>query len=373
MENRAVHTYVRTPAPLLQTQDCSHTERVNCICSIYSFAAVNINLTINMAGRPPGRVCIVEPNNILTVDEIKEQNYKFTDLVNDDDKLKILQWLARHRLIKNSIMCENCQKDFHLNKYESSCDGFRWYCNSCKKRKSVREGSFFSHSHLSLFSLIVIMYCWARDMPQKNACEESGGVSSHTIVDWFNFCRDICAQWLENHPMEIGGIDENGESLVVEIDETKFFHRKYHRGLWREGHWVFGGIERGSGRCFLVEVPDRTRETLEDKIKQYILPGSHIISDGWPSYARIENINGGIYTHQVIIHEQHFVDPDDSNIHTQNVENMWMRVKRKLRRQFGTSDALFTSYLHEFMWRCRFKNVPMFSALIICILEFYHV
>ena len=205
------------------------------------------------------------------------------------------------------------------------------------------------------------------------SCEESGGVSSPTIVDWFNFCRYICAQWLENHPMEIGGIDENGESLVVEIDETKFFPRKYHRGLWREGHWVFGCIERGSGRCFLVEVPDRTRETLEDIIKQYILPGLHIISDGWPSYARIENINDGIYTDQVIIHQQHFVDPDDSNIHTQNVENMWMRVKCKLRRQFGTSDALFTSYLHEFMWRCRFKNVPMFSALIICILEFYHV
>ena len=135
--------------------------------------------------------------------------------------------------------------------------------------------------------------------------------------------------------MEIGGIDENGESLVVEIDETKFFHRKYHRGLWGEGHWIFGGIERGSGRCFLVEVPDRTRETLEDKIKQYFLPGSHKISDGRPSYARIENINGRIYTHQVIIHE-HFVYPDDSNIHTQNVENIWMRVKRKLRLQFGS-------------------------------------
>jgi hypothetical protein len=33
-----------------------------------------------------------------------------------------------------------------------------------------------------------------------------------------------------------------------------------------------------------------------------------------------------------------FVNPD---IHTQNIENMWMRVKRKLRRQFGTSRALF--------------------------------
>ena len=55
-----------------------------------------------MAGRPPGRVCIVEPDIILTVDEIREQNCKFTDLVNDDDKF--LQWLARHRLIK-TVSC----------------------------------------------------------------------------------------------------------------------------------------------------------------------------------------------------------------------------------------------------------------------------
>ena len=30
----------------------------------------------------------------------------------------------------------------------------------------------------------------------------------------------------------------------------------------------------------------------------------------------------------------------NSDIHTQNIEDMWMRVKRKLRLQFGTSRAL---------------------------------
>ena len=82
--------------------------------------------------------------------------------------------------------------------------------------------------------------------------------------------------------MEIGGFQEDGSIITVEIDESKFFHRKYHRGLWRTGHWVFGGIERGSGKCFIVEVPDRRKETLEEKIQQFILPGSNIVSDWLP-------------------------------------------------------------------------------------------
>ena len=115
-------------------------------------------------------------------------------------------------------------------------------------------------------------------------------------------------------------MNEDGTSVVVEIDKTKFFHRKYHRGQWRPGHWVFGGIERGSGKCFLVEVPDRRAVTLKEAIVQYILPGTHIISDGWAAYAQIENINHGIYRHDVIVHHEHFVNPNDDAIHTQNVE-----------------------------------------------------
>jgi hypothetical protein len=65
-----------------------------------------------------------------------------------------------------------------------------------------------------------------------------------------------------DHPMQIGGLDQNDMSVVVEIDASKFFHRKYNRGQWREGHWVFGGVERNSEKCFLVEVPDRTEVTL---------------------------------------------------------------------------------------------------------------
>ena len=57
--------------------------------------------------------------------------------------------------------------------------------------------------------------------------------------------------------------------VVVEIDESKFFNRKYNRGKWKEGHWVFGGIERESGKCFLLEVEDRKKPTLEHFIKVF--------------------------------------------------------------------------------------------------------
>jgi transposase-like protein len=84
-------------------------------------------------------------------------------------------------------------------------------------------------------------------------------------------------------------------------------------------------------------------------------------------------LDGGIYEHQVIIHEANFVDPNDREVHTQKVENMWMRAKHKLRRQFGTSRALFPSYLHEFVWRNQFREKNVFAEFLICIGQQYPV
>lgn len=61
--------------------------------------------------------------------------------------------------------------------------------------------------------------------------------------------------------------------IVVKIDGSKYFHRIYHRGQWRKVHWVFGGIERQSGKCFLIEVLDQTAATLEALTERLILPG----------------------------------------------------------------------------------------------------
>ena len=58
------------------------------------------------------------------------------------------------------------------------------------------------------------------------------------------------------------------------------------------------------------------------------------------------------------------VDRADADVHTEHVENMWMRAKRKLRCQFGTSHALFPSYLHEFVLRNRFRGQDTFHIIL---------
>ena len=72
---------------------------------------------------------------------------------------------------------------------------------------------------------------------------------------------------------------------------------KYNKGRKKVGVWVFGGVERGTKRCFLVPVPNRTRPTLLAIIKEWILPGTTIISDEWGAYKCLKYI---IFTFKLI-------------------------------------------------------------------------
>jgi IS1 family transposase len=326
-----------------------------------------------MAGRPAAAVTIVPHANVMNLQGVLQEVWNFANLIPCVQSNRAsMEWLACRRLLRNELRCAGCNLQCRLHAHADNIDGYRWKCPACAARKSVRDGSFFTGSHLTLQQIVIVVYCWSRDMPQKDIMREAD-IDKKTTIDWCNFLREECETCLINNPEEIGGIDANGDAMEVEIDESKFFHRKYHRGLWRQGHWVFGGVERLTGHCFLLEVPDRRAATLENLVEQFILPGTHIISDGWAAYANLDQIAHGVYTHSVVVHQRNFVDPNDPTVHTNLVENMWMRAKRKLRRQFGTSEELFPSYLHEFQFRNRFRDDDAFGRILCTIATNYPV
>jgi transposase-like protein len=72
-----------------------------------------------------------------------------------------------------------------------------------------------------------------------------------------------------------------------------------------KGQWVFGGVERESGKTFLVHVPDRTADTLMAVINDWIEPGTAVVSDCWSAYRDIQTHG---YIHQTVNHTIGFVD-----------------------------------------------------------------
>jgi hypothetical protein len=89
-----------------------------------------------------------------------------------------------------------------------------------------------------------------QQVPSK-AIQKELGIEQQTACDWFQFCGEVVLDFIETKS------EMNGrEGKVVDIDESKFGKRKYHRGHNVKGQWVFGGVERGTGRTFLVAVHD---------------------------------------------------------------------------------------------------------------------
>ena len=123
-------------------------------------------------------------------------------------------------------------------------------------------------------------------------------INASTVIDWYSYLREVVISYCERNHSVIGG-----EGKIVEIDESAFGARKYHRGRHRDTHWVFGGVERDSGKCFFAPVANRSKEVLLDIIKQYILPGTTIYSDCWKAYNTLADEG---YIHMTVNHSINF-------------------------------------------------------------------
>ena len=137
-----------------------------------------------------------------------------------------------------------------------------------------------------------------------------------------------------------------------------------------DGHWVFGGMERGSGDSLLVEVAHRDAATLLPIIANHVKPGSIVYSDEWSAYNQLSAITGHI--HRTVNHSLYFVDPA-TGAHTQGVEGMWSACNRMMREEKTMHSKLSDTYLPEFMWRRNFGGPVAFGHILKHISEQYPV
>ena len=247
----------------------------------------------------------------------------FEDIVKIcSDEHDLRDFLLQNKIIGDfSGICPNCfQADLRLDPDRTfSSNGFCWRCpKNCRKKISIRKNSWFKKSHLKLGEILKLTYFLIYKYPQDLVKHELKIGSNHTLVDWYNFAREVCVEILLNRSEQIGGPGKH-----VEIDESKFGKRKYNRGKRVENAWVFGGIERESKICFFQVVEDRSSLTLIPIIKQHVKPGTTILFDCWKAYDCLEREG---YTHLTVNHSIEFKNPETGAC-TNTIESTWNAVK----------------------------------------------
>jgi len=275
------------------------------------------------------------------------------------DKDMGIQFLKDVGLIRSKVPCNTCGRDMTWCADSTTSDGFRWRCRrkvagaKCSQSKAIRHGSWFQQSRLTFQEVLHLTYDIVRREP-AHLIQEEHGHGSDTVADWGMFCRETMLVYMEGCSEKIGGPNK-----TVEIDESMFGRRKYNRGHPVKGQWVFGGVERESGRTFLVPVPDRTADTLMTVINAWIEPGTTIISDCWSAY---RNLGAQGYTHRTVNHTIAFINEEGD--HTNTIESKWGHVKAYLKSYKRKEDYIYHFAHYMFAARCKAEGVNQFTKFL---------
>ena len=94
-----------------------------------------------------------------------------------EDTLPVINWLKHHNLLASEVNCADCGQKMNWAKYTKTKDGFIWKsqvkdCSKYKSTRSIRIGSFFANSNLSLQTWVHAIYLWTENIGEKLASRQ---------------------------------------------------------------------------------------------------------------------------------------------------------------------------------------------------------
>jgi transposase-like protein len=219
----------------------------------------------------------------------------------------------------------------------------RYECSDCHKETTVTNNTMF---HKTTKPLLIWFHAIWWMVAQKNGVSAKGlqkvlGLGSYrTAWTWLHKFRRLMVL---SGRSKLEGIVEVDEILVGGKASGK-------RGRGAEGKSLIAvAVEvkgRKTGRVRMEKIADATGKILKSFIERNIEPSSIIITDGWPSYSKLEKMG---YMHKV---QRSVVKEDDEEI-LPNVHRIASLLKRWL---LGTHQSYLNKnklgyYLDEYVFR----------------------
>lgn len=272
----------------------------------------------------------------------------------------------KERHYPNGTECPKCGKPsrFHRIKGRSA-----YSCQFCAHHVYPTAGTIFHKSTTSLQ-----LWFWAIYLISNSKC----GISAKQLG------REIGVTYKTAHRMlkQIRYVltdESDGPTLSgdVEVDETFLTgrlrladrRRRAAEGIHpntpvhveKPEKMVVAAVER-HGRVRASVAPDRTKATLQGKVREFVLPESMIFTDEHALYIGIGREYRG---HKRINHKQRVYVMDDAG--TQNVESFFALFKNSVRGAHHCVSAKYLQhYLDEytFRWNRRKEDWTIFGEIL---------
>ena len=212
----------------------------------------------------------------------------------------------------------------------------RWKCKDCHKQFSVKLGTIFEDSPISLDKWLAALWMLVN-------CRN--GISSYEVGRTLGITQK--SAWFVLHRLRLalqqGTVAPlGGPQKEVEADETfvggkvknmhpdrqKKFRQLRDSTIGNVGYFgktaVMGILDREQRKVRAAVVPQVNRKVLQAEILNHVAHGSKIYTDEAALYTTLPPEK---YTHEFVNHLEKYVD---GRIHTNGLENFWSLLKRGL-------------------------------------------
>ena len=143
------------------------------------------------------------------------------------DVREVIAFMMRLGLLAPRQTCPGCQGSMKLTRLGRSQDGWTWSCTSghTARRVSVRTGSWYADSKVTLKKCLHLTYLWAEGNILAKTAARICGISRNVVGRLWGKVRSMLQEWLTKHPYPKLGAPGG----IVEADESSFRHkRRYH-------------------------------------------------------------------------------------------------------------------------------------------------
>jgi transposase-like protein len=223
----------------------------------------------------------------------------------------------------------------------------RWKCRSCRKQFSVKVGTIFEDSPISLQQWLPALWMLVNDKNGISSYELHRALDISQKSAWFVLHR-LRMVLKNNSGFQFGGPVEVDETFVggriANMHKSKKARMAEIKGQQLKGDHmnktiVMGLLDRELRQVRAKVVPNVRRDTLQAEVLREVKHGSRVYTDEWIGYNALHQQ----FVHDVVNHVEGYVD---GQVHTNGIENFWALLKRTLK---GTYVAVEPFHLERYV------------------------